>query len=91
MSINEVSKFFADNWAPGKSKRAFGKFGFNQMLYDLGFDASNKSKDQVDEYIKSLDRQFDLMMIADFMNESLVLLKNVLNWDYDDVSVFKVK
>lgn len=72
------------------SKRAHGKFGFNQMLFDLGFDATNKHVDDVDEYIHQLDKQFHLVMIADFMTESLVLLKSLLNWDYDDIAVFKV-
>ena len=72
------------------SKRAHGKFGFNQMLFDLGFDATNKHVDEVDEYIHQLDKQFDLVMIADFMTESLVFLKSLLSWDYDDLAVFKV-
>lgn len=71
------------------SQRAHGKFGFNQMLFDLGFDAMNKSVDEVDDFIQLLDKQFDLVMIADFMPESLIFLKSLLIWDYSDVTVFK--
>ena len=89
VGINDIS-LTVRNLNVDPSKRAHGKFGFNQMLFDLGFDATNKHVDDVDEYIHQLDKQFDLVMIADFMTESLVFLKSLLNWDYDDLVVFKV-
>ena len=88
--VSELVDIDQEKWNVKPWKRAHGKFGFNQMLFDLGFDAVNKSVHQVDEYIGRLDTQFDLVMISDRMSESLILLKSLLNWDYSDVSVFKV-
>lgn len=92
VSIDKLSDVPSETWDKYRKpvKRAHGKFGFNQMLYDLGFDAADKNVDEVDEYIKTLDQQFDLVMITDFMAESLVLLKSILYWDHSDITVFKV-
>ncbi|XP_037509398.1 galactose-3-O-sulfotransferase 3-like [Rhipicephalus sanguineus] len=65
--------------------------GLNQMSYGLGFDleqAHNESA--VRDFIARLDAVFDLVMVAERMNESLVLLRHLLCWELDDVIVFKL-
>ncbi|XP_075747414.1 galactosylceramide sulfotransferase-like isoform X2 [Rhipicephalus microplus] len=65
--------------------------GLNQMSYDLGFDlelAQNESA--VRDFIERLDAVFDLVMVAERMNESLVLLRHLLCWELDDIITFKL-
>lgn len=66
-----------------------GKIGFNQMLFDLGMDdKAFSNKTAVHEYISFLDSVFDLVMVKEKMEESLVLLKDLLCWKTDDVVIF---
>lgn len=75
---------------PNFSKRFANRIGLNQMFYDLGFDLKNSKLTDYQPYIKYLDSIFDLVMIEEYMDESLVLLKNLLCWSIDDVVTFKV-
>ncbi|XP_003739910.1 galactosylceramide sulfotransferase [Galendromus occidentalis] len=71
-------------------ERKFSKFGLNQMAFDLGLPPSQfRNADIVDRFIKRLEETFDLVLIAERMPESLVLLRYLLCWDVDDVILFK--
>ncbi|XP_071040423.1 galactosylceramide sulfotransferase-like [Parasteatoda tepidariorum] len=70
-------------------KRMGNKIGFNQMLFDLGFDDKLFTNEtMIMDYIRFLDSVFDLVMVRERMDESLVLLRELLCWDMDDVIVF---
>lgn len=75
---------------PSFSSRYANKFGLNQMFFDLGFDLSHSKTHNYQSYIDYLNSIFDLVLIEDFMDESLILLKNLLCWSIDDVITFKV-
>ena len=78
---------------PEFSKRFANRIGPNQMLFDLGFDLSgNRSTTAANlrPYLDYLDSVFDLVMIEEHMDESLVLLKNLLCWSADEVVTFRV-
>lgn len=65
--------------------------GFNQMSFDLGLEPEQcGNKSAVRDFIERLDVTFDLVMVAERMNESLVLLRDLLRWSLDDVVVFKL-
>lgn len=73
------------------SERFIGKIGINQMTFDLGLDQNDISDpDLVINHIQKLDNLFDLVMVAERMEESLILLKHLLCWEMDDIVVFKV-
>ncbi|CAN7945654.1 unnamed protein product [Ixodes hexagonus] len=68
-----------------------GKFGFNQMSFDLGLEpAQFLNVSAVEAFVRHVDASFDLVMVAERMSESLVLLRHLLCWDWDDVVVFKL-
>lgn len=72
-------------------ERYSGKLGINQMMFDMGLDMKQTNDPfTVTNYIRKLEKQFDLVMIADRMSESLILLKHLLCWQTNDVIVFKV-
>ncbi|XP_072140481.1 galactosylceramide sulfotransferase-like [Dermacentor andersoni] len=61
------------------------------MSFDLGFDftqADNASA--VDAFLEHVDAVFDLVMVVERLNESLVLLRDLLCWEMDDVVMFKI-
>lgn len=67
------------------------KIGFNQMSYDLGLEPTEfGNATAVRRFIEQLDSAFDLVMVADRMDESLVLLKDLLCWETDDVVLFRL-
>jgi len=63
--------------------------GRNQMLYDLGL--NHKYFDNaamVRKKVKEVEEEFDLVMIAEQFDKSLILLKDDLCWGVEDVTSF---
>ena len=57
----------------------------NGQLYDLGFHKDHKNLTQIQNKIQELSEEIDLMMITEYYDESLLLLKKLLCWDFDDI------
>ncbi|XP_067939520.1 galactose-3-O-sulfotransferase 3-like [Watersipora subatra] len=58
----------------------------NNFLQWLGFDVYKSSiRKEVDEYIHFIDSHFLLVMITEYFDESLVLLKRLMNWSMADI------
>ncbi|XP_042865399.1 galactosylceramide sulfotransferase-like [Penaeus japonicus] len=65
--------------------------GFNQMVWDFGLPSEAMTDlDAAQRMIEDADKQFGLVMVAERMDESLVLLSHFLCWDLRDVVVLKV-
>ncbi|XP_077869913.1 galactose-3-O-sulfotransferase 2-like [Saccoglossus kowalevskii] len=66
---------------------SYGNYqGHNGQLHDLGFRTnSNLTDDLVYKYIEVLDREIDLVLITEYLDESLLILKNQLCWSMDDI------
>ena len=62
----------------------------NPLLFDLGLSFKYyQNLTAVNEYIQFLDKEFDLVMIMDYFDESLVLMKRLLCWEMDDILYLK--
>ena len=62
----------------------------NPMSFELGLDYRfYQNITAIKEYIAFLEREFDLVMISDYFDESVVLMKRLLCWEYDDILYFK--
>lgn len=58
----------------------------NPMLYDLGLEPKEmESMRTIQEKIKNIENTFNLVLLIEYFDESLVLMKHILNWDYDDL------
>ncbi|CAH1787816.1 unnamed protein product [Owenia fusiformis] len=58
----------------------------NRQLYDLGMEPTDaKNVTKVQKKIQEMDRMFDLVMISEYFNEGLILLKHLMNWSFDDI------
>ena len=75
--------------------------GYNQMLTDFGVDFKDMIKNVSDKDFKKvhknirkqvdeIDKHFDLIIFADFYEDSIVLLKHSLCWEYDDLISLKL-
>ncbi|XP_071480076.1 galactosylceramide sulfotransferase-like [Diadema antillarum] len=58
----------------------------NGQLYDLGFDHRyDENLPKIKEKIKELAAEIDLMMINEYYDESLILLRKLMCWEYEDI------
>ena len=57
------------------------------MLFDLGA-SPNLSRHEVEKKIEELDQLFDLVLIVEHLEESLILMRDLLCWTNDDIVVF---
>ncbi|XP_076329594.1 galactosylceramide sulfotransferase-like [Tachypleus tridentatus] len=86
-----ITNFGINQTKENINKRLVGKIGRNQMSFDLGLNEKDfENVTLLTEFAKEINREFNLVMIAEQMDESLVLLKNLLCWETDDIIVFKL-
>ena len=62
----------------------------NRMSVDFGiplddFEASKSNQTRISDFIRQLNSTFDLVMIAEMFDESLVMLRRLLGWQTCDV------
>lgn len=70
--------------------RVNGRFGRNQMCFDLGFNQKFfDSPKIVNNFIDAIDSMFHLVLIQERMSESLILLRHMLCWSMMDVVTFR--
>lgn len=63
----------------------------NPMLFDLGLDFRYfQNVTAVERYFDFLENEFDLIMIMEHFDESLLLLKRLLCWEMKDILYFKL-
>ena len=63
----------------------------NPMLFDLGLDFRYfQNLTAVKHYLDFLDKEFELVMIMEHFDESLLLLKRLLCWNLKDIMYFKL-
>ncbi|XP_077987565.1 galactosylceramide sulfotransferase-like [Glandiceps talaboti] len=61
----------------------------NPMLFDLGITYQDTMLlRQINKYVEFLDSKFDFVMLTEFFDESLILLKKFLCLDIEDITYF---
>ncbi|XP_064311906.1 galactose-3-O-sulfotransferase 2 [Phalacrocorax carbo] len=61
----------------------------NLMTFDFGFNPDAEvSAERVQLMLKAIEASFDLLLISEYFDESMVLLKEMLCWDLDSVIAF---
>ena len=61
------------------------------MTFDIGNDVSVDDDAIIDQKIAEMDEVFQFVLLTDFFDESLILMKAKLCWDWDDVVYVKFK
>ena len=57
-------------------------------FWDLNFSESITEKSKINSTIEFITKKFDLIMISDYMDESLVLMKDKLDLSLEDIVYF---
>ncbi|XP_059678814.1 galactose-3-O-sulfotransferase 2 [Gavia stellata] len=61
----------------------------NLMTFDFGFNPDGEvSAERVQLMLKAIEASFDLLLISEYFDESMLLLKEMLCWDLDSVVSF---
>ncbi|XP_053135660.1 galactosylceramide sulfotransferase isoform X2 [Hemicordylus capensis] len=88
---DKMAEFLRDPW------RYYDPNGFNAhylqnlLFFDLGYDNNmNAHSPLVDQSIRKIDERFHLVMLMEYFDESLVLLKDLLCWELEDILYFKL-
>ena len=66
---------------------------YNGMLYDFGMNPNqfgNSNPSVLNHLMNEVNKTFDLIMIVEYFKESMILLKNGLSWNFDDISSLKL-
>ncbi len=85
--LNEFAERFAAR-GEGRGKKAY--VGQNNLLWDLGMEARDlDNMTAVGEKIRLVEEQFDLVMIMERFDESLVLLADLFCWPLEEVRYIK--
>lgn len=60
------------------------------MFYDLGYNFMDVENDQtITKVLEKLEKELSLVLIMEYFDESLVLLKNTFCWEFDDILYIK--
>ncbi|KAJ8372627.1 hypothetical protein AAFF_G00280920 [Aldrovandia affinis] len=62
----------------------------NPTWFDFGYNnIANCSEEQYTKALVEIEKSFHLILISEYFDESMILLKEALCWDIDDVVTFK--
>ncbi|KAJ0055801.1 hypothetical protein NL108_011407 [Boleophthalmus pectinirostris] len=61
----------------------------NCLTFDLGGNKDSTSIDYARQLAAEVEKTFSLVMISNYFDESLILLRHLLNWDLEDIIYFK--
>ena len=74
-----------------EKKSALNKqLGHNNNFWDLGFSNEMTDEANINSAVAEILQKFDLIMISDYMDQSLILLKDELGWNIEDILYFTI-
>lgn len=90
-----LDKFLDNSWKNFSSSVPGNNYAHNLLAFDFGFnnDVKADSKDLekiANRAIAAIEQDFHLILITEYFDESMILLKNALCWSLEDVVSFKV-
>nr|XP_006640258.1 PREDICTED: galactosylceramide sulfotransferase isoform X2 [Lepisosteus oculatus] len=88
---DKLAEFLHDPW------RYYDPDGYNAfylrnlLFFDFGYDNNLSPEDpRVEESIRAIENRFHLVMLVEHFEESLILLKDALCWEMEDLLFFKL-
>ncbi|XP_078283773.1 galactose-3-O-sulfotransferase 2-like [Rhinoraja longicauda] len=89
--VESLEQFLSQPWRYFSPKERGSHYARNLMWFDFGFDHNaNDSAPYVDLVLEEIGATFQLVLVAEYFDESMVLLKEALCWGLDDVVSFKL-
>uniref|UniRef100_UPI00398E976A galactose-3-O-sulfotransferase 2-like n=1 Tax=Pristiophorus japonicus TaxID=55135 RepID=UPI00398E976A len=86
-----LSEFAKYPWRYYEASRTNNHYARNLLWFDFGFNNNgNYSKGNESFVVNKIERTFNLILITEYFDESMILLKEALCWELDDVVSFKL-
>ncbi|XP_077985315.1 galactosylceramide sulfotransferase-like [Glandiceps talaboti] len=82
--FSEYLKQIDAEYSKGYSNKFIYPPHFNSQTYRFGIHYPD-NESVIDAKIKRLDNELDLVLLTDFYDESLLLLKKIMCWDFEDI------
>ena len=94
-NATSLEHFLDRCWWNFKPRVAENQYAHNNLAFDFGFDSdvtynSTDLEERAQAAVASVERQFHLVLILEYFDESMVLLKRALCWSLDDVVSFRL-
>ncbi|XP_039625230.1 galactose-3-O-sulfotransferase 3 isoform X2 [Polypterus senegalus] len=87
-----LETFLADPHRYYRSDEKYSMYAHNTLLFDLGGNKDHNPLDgpYISAFIKEMEEVFSLVMISEYFDESLILLRHLLSWDLEDMLYVKL-
>ncbi|KAG7484935.1 hypothetical protein MATL_G00055550 [Megalops atlanticus] len=87
-----LEAFLTEPWRYYRPDEEDSMYARNTLTFDLGGEKDHTPSDvgYVRGFIAEVERVFSLVMIAEHFDESLVLLRNLLSWDLEDITYLEL-
>ncbi|XP_059211474.1 galactose-3-O-sulfotransferase 3 [Centropristis striata] len=87
-----LEAFLEEPWRYYRPDEKDSMYARNTLTFDLGGDKDRPATDvaYARAFLAEVERVFSLVMIAEYFDESLVLLRHLLSWDLDDILYVKL-
>ncbi|KAM8747582.1 galactose-3-O-sulfotransferase 3 [Acanthopagrus schlegelii] len=87
-----LEAFLDEPWHYYRPSEKDSMYARNTLAFDLGGDKDRPATDvqYARAFLAEVEQAFSLVMIAEYFDESLVLLRHLLSWDLDDILYVKL-
>ncbi|XP_015810467.3 galactose-3-O-sulfotransferase 2 [Nothobranchius furzeri] len=90
-----LEDFLDSCWEDYKSSVRNNHYAHNVLAFDFGFDnnvadGAEHLNERAAEAVAAIERDFHLVLISDYFDESMILLKHALCWSLEDVVSFRL-
>ncbi|NXP24567.1 G3ST2 sulfotransferase, partial [Scytalopus superciliaris] len=87
--VRSLEEFLSQPHRYYNPARGDSHYARNLMTFDFGFNPNGEvSAERVQLMLKAIEASFDFLLISEYFDESMVLLKEMLCWDLDSVVSF---
>ncbi|RXM31466.1 hypothetical protein EOD39_6970 [Acipenser ruthenus] len=88
--VSTLDQFLQDPWSHYNASLPNNHYAKNLLMFDFGFNNNEKDERHLNLSITLIAKNFNLILISAYFDESMILLKNTLCWSLDDVVSFKL-
>ncbi|XP_013890174.1 galactose-3-O-sulfotransferase 3 [Austrofundulus limnaeus] len=87
-----LETFLADPLQYYRPEEADSMYARNTLTFDLGGNKDRPASDvaYAQAFVADVEKTFSLVMISEYFDESLVLLRHLLSWNLDDIVYVKL-
>ena len=86
-NLNDIGSCFCQTEKKGGRDK---QRGHNSNFWDLGYSNEMTDQAEINSTVAAILKKFDLIMISDYMDESLILLRHELGWNMEDILYFTI-